>query len=351
MWLRRYVDKAERFLLEPKHLLLLQFLWVLPYLFLSNYLERSLLPFRLVCYTEPELLQVQRPIRMDRRECIRYFFPDRPSIPRSECEFNQRVRTLLRPPSYKLHGINRVMVIRSAPSAYAYREYIRETWKLHVEEQMPVIFVSGTDHWNMTDEHLEHGDILQFDFVESYQNLTLKMMSIYRFVLEETSAEQIVVINDDTIVNSTALFNVCENQAVQSRGDTTSDYILGKVSRGYPRLIFPWLPWYVSSTVYPHKCYPPFVQGSSFVISKHAAAKILRHICEFPFVHLDDVMMGIVSNCLDIRNVHRDGFDQHTLDEFTVFHYQYSRFTTKQMRDSFTLIRHTISTTPSSRTI
>lgn len=54
---------------------------------------------------------------------------------------------------------------------------------MNVEEQMPVIFVSGTDHWNMTDEHEEHGDVLQFDFAESYQNLTLKMMSIYRFVL------------------------------------------------------------------------------------------------------------------------------------------------------------------------
>jgi hypothetical protein len=75
------------------------------------------------------------------------------------------------------------MVIRTAPSAYAYRSYIRETWKSSVEERMPVLFVSGTDHWNMTDEHIEHGDVLQFDFIDSYQNLTMKMMSIYRFVL------------------------------------------------------------------------------------------------------------------------------------------------------------------------
>lgn len=204
MWLRRYVNKAG-FVLEPKHLLLIQFFWVLPYLFvsfplfptppsssfqLSNYLERSLLPFRLLCYTNTELLQVQRPIRIDRRECIRYFFPDKPSIARSECEFNQRVPVLLRPASYKLQGIDRVMVIRTAPSASAYRSYIRDTWKLNVEERMPVIFVSGTEErWNMTDENSEYADILQFDFVDSYQNLTMKMMAIYRFVLvglEET---------------------------------------------------------------------------------------------------------------------------------------------------------------------
>lgn len=74
------------------------------------------------------------------------------------------------------------------------------------------------------------------------------------------------------------------------------------------------------------------------MISKSAAAKILRHICEFPFVNLDDVMTGIVSNCLGIRSVHRDGFDQPTLDQFTVFHYQYSRYSTEQMRDSYAMV-------------
>jgi hypothetical protein len=82
-----------------------------------------------------------------------------------------------------LEFLNYTTFLGSAPSAHAYREYIRETWKLSVEEQMTVIFVSGTDHWDMAEEHAEHGDVLQFDFFESYQNLTLKMMSIYRFVL------------------------------------------------------------------------------------------------------------------------------------------------------------------------
>ncbi|CAD5234560.1 unnamed protein product [Bursaphelenchus xylophilus] len=339
MWLRRYVegqvDRTHK-LLSPRYLLLIQFVWVIPYLLCSNYLERSLLPFRLVCYTEPQFLEVQRPVREDRQECIKYFFPERIADP--GCNFNLKVEHLLKPPKTKLENLERVMVIRTAPSAHAYRNYIRETWKPLVEQWMPVIFVSGTDRNDMSLEHEQHGDILQFNFVDSYQNLTMKMMSIYRFVLEETSAEQIVVINDDTIVNATSLMTVCDEQMFNS--DSIQGYILGKVSRGYPRLFFPWLPWYVSSETYPHKCYPPFVQGSSFVISRPAAASILNHICEFPFVHLDDIMMGIVSNCLNIRNVHRDGFDQHYLERFTVFHYQYSRYSTQEMRDSFSRIKH-----------
>jgi hypothetical protein len=136
----------------------------------------------------------------------------------------------LRPSKQRLHGIERVMVIRSAPSAVAYRSYIRDTWRANVESMMPVVFVSGIDHWNMTEEHEQYGDVLQFDFIDSYQNLTLKMMSIYRFFLEETEAKQIVVINDDTIVNSTALLGVCEEQG-QSKSENPN-YLMGKVSRG-----------------------------------------------------------------------------------------------------------------------
>ena len=110
------------------------------------------------------------------------------------------------------------------------------------------------------------------------------------------------------------------------------NYVIGKVSRGYPRLFMPWLLWHVPSTMYNHKCYPPFIQGSSFIISRKAATEILHHVCDFPFVHLDDIMMGVVANCAGTQLLHREGFDHHFLNRFTVFHYQYSRYTASQMR-------------------
>uniref|UniRef100_A0A183C5S8 Hexosyltransferase n=1 Tax=Globodera pallida TaxID=36090 RepID=A0A183C5S8_GLOPA len=111
-------------------LLLLQFLWVPPYLCFANYLERCLLPLRVYCYTAPDFLAVR---------------------------------------------------------------YIRDSWKPAVEKlNGPVVFVAGRDGTELAAENGEHGDILQLDFEDSYRNLTLKMMGIYRFFTESTHVQQIV---------------------------------------------------------------------------------------------------------------------------------------------------------------
>lgn len=72
-------------------ILLLQFIWILPYIFVSfysngiilryffsfqiaNYLERCLLPLRIYCYTDPDLLAVRRTLRSSTEDCAAYFF-------------------------------------------------------------------------------------------------------------------------------------------------------------------------------------------------------------------------------------------------------------------------------------
>ncbi|KAL3074000.1 hypothetical protein niasHT_039554 [Heterodera trifolii] len=340
-------------------LLLLQFLWVPPYLCFANYLERCLLPLRVYCYNAPDLLAVRTPLRAGPAACAAHFFANNAAhwaqrhakqrfpSPNSTCSLNGTLPVLLRPwraIADNESSIQRIIVIRSAPRASEYRKYIRDSWKPAVERlNGPVVFVSGRDGTELAEENGQHGDILQLDFEDSYRNLTLKMMGIYRFFTENTPVQQIVVINDDTIVNATALDQLLRAQVPSQVQKGENRYMIGKVSRAYPRIVFPWLPWHVDSELYPHKCYPPFVQGSSFVISRAAATEVLRHVCAFPgfAIHLDDILMGLLTNCLGISNIHRDGFDVgHSLDSFTVFHYQFSRYSSFALSEMFGRVRH-----------
>ena len=172
-------------------------------------MERSLLPFRVLCYTESDLLNVQRPLRRPLQQCVQHFFPNR--SPDKKCTLNNPVSALIEPILPK--NFKKVLIIRSASTALDYRDFIRKTWqKSLTESNVPVIFVSGKGkkETNLKKESEEFNDILELDFVDSYKNLTLKMMATYSYFLKYPSVEQIVVINDDTIVNKTALLRDTE---------------------------------------------------------------------------------------------------------------------------------------------
>lgn len=77
---------------------------------------------------------------MDYPQCIQHFFPNQKSLktPGYQCLMNQTVQTILHPKQFNLNTIKRVIVIRSAPRHYTYRQYIRKSWKTEMEPDVPV---------------------------------------------------------------------------------------------------------------------------------------------------------------------------------------------------------------------
>ncbi|VDK57108.1 unnamed protein product [Gongylonema pulchrum] len=176
---------------------------------MANYLERSLFPLRLLCYTQYELLTVPSGSSVDSDSCLRRFFPfsKAKNSQIKKCLHREPTRLLIGPKIERYH--RKISVVRSAPTSLDYRDYIRETWKTDMEPDIPVIFVLGTGTYDPAHEAQTYQDIMQFDFVDSYFNLTLKMTSVYRYLLSEfPELTEIIVINDDAIVNATALRRV-----------------------------------------------------------------------------------------------------------------------------------------------
>ncbi|KAM3728351.1 Lactosylceramide 1,3-N-acetyl-beta-D-glucosaminyltransferase [Dirofilaria immitis] len=318
--LRKLIFRRNETLPSAAKLFLWQFIWIIPYLLLANYLERNLFPLRLLCYTQYELLNVPHGEKIEFNSCLRQFFL-LSAQKDNKCLHEDPVRVLIIPRISRY--IDRVSVIRSAPSAHEYRNYIRKTWKSDMEPNIPVIFVLGTNGYKPEEEAGIYQDIMQFDFVDSYFNLTLKITSIYKYFFKKfPRLEEIIMINDDTIVNATAI-----KKMNRLKGAT----LRGKVSRGYPRLFLSSLLWYVPYEMYPKLCYPPFVQGSGLIITREAAQRIVSNICSFPRFNLDDVFMGILASCLSINMEHVDGFDDYDSNSFIIFHYQWSRYPVTQL--------------------
>ncbi|GMT32594.1 hypothetical protein PFISCL1PPCAC_23891, partial [Pristionchus fissidentatus] len=321
-FLRRILLADKRYHLSPQKLLILQFIWILPYVLVTNYLERSLLAFRLACYTQSDLLS-NTPYANDRDKCIDKLFMGQRSE-KEICTLKDDIDLLITPrlPS---HSFDTVIVVRSAPKASDYRNYIRRTWAKDAKGYAPVIFVVAKGA-NLTKEAEIHGDIMQLNYPDSYYSLSKKMTGTYRWFLSlPSSINKLVVVNDDVVLHVKNL----QEMDLPPLYDT---WVVGKVSRGYPRLIFPWITWYVSGDSYPQMCYPRFIQGSSMVFSRSAVKEIFDGVCSIPLLPLDDVWMGVQSLCLPFEQVHREGFDVHWQNEyFVVFHHQYERYDWKKL--------------------
>uniref|UniRef100_A0A0N5ACW9 Hexosyltransferase n=1 Tax=Syphacia muris TaxID=451379 RepID=A0A0N5ACW9_9BILA len=213
---------------------------------LTNYTERSLLPFRLACYTESEF--IRSPLNRDLQprytnfnQCIQHYFPGQ--RPPEHCYLKEKFNILVNVPLSE--DVKQIVVVRNAPNERGYRNHIRRSWKSgFTSRNVPVIFFSGVAN----NQSAEFNDIIQVDFREAYFNLTLKMIIAYNYFLDKyPNIQRIIAINDDTIANVTSLLQIPTTDRAQ---------IVGKVSRGYPRIIFWWVIWFVPSTMYPHICYP-----------------------------------------------------------------------------------------------
>uniref|UniRef100_A0A0R3RTW0 Hexosyltransferase n=1 Tax=Elaeophora elaphi TaxID=1147741 RepID=A0A0R3RTW0_9BILA len=322
--LRKLIFRRNETLPSAGKLFIWQFSWIIPYLLVANYLERNLFPLRLLCYTQYESLNVPHGEKVNLNSCLQQFFLS------SKQEFNERKKCLYEEPIRVLitpkisHNLDRMSIVRNAPSAHEYRNYVRETWKSDMEPDIPVIFVLGTDGYNVEKEAAIYHDIIQFDFIDSYFNLTLKITLVYKYFFGKfPDLQEIVMINDDAIANATAIKKMSRLKGATLRG---------KVSRGYPRLFLNSLLWYVPYDMYPKLCYPPFIQGSGVIVTRKAAQRIVDGICSLPRFNLDDVFMGILASCLSINMEHSDGFDEHdSNNSFIIFHYQWSRYSVPQL--------------------
>lgn len=186
----------------------------------------------------------------------------------------------------------------------------------HRVSSTQVIFLVGKSQSNATtqqqllEESNAFGDVIQEDFIDTYNNLTLKSLMLLKWIVsfnqDADRVKYVMKCDDDTFLNIPNLVHVLLGGTVPIYTDTFKLYTAATVKRsGWlegDRELMGFLfrnarpirdiasKWYAPKYMYRRKIFPNYLSGTGYVIEATRAAKDLyRAAMRTPIFHLEDV--------------------------------------------------------------
>ena len=200
-----------------------------------------------------------------------------------------------------------VFVVHSAAQSsgeyFERRQVTRQTWASDANENnIQVIFAIGlprdqTIQLDLINEQAQYGDLVQFEFIDDYYNLTLKAIAVANWLSERcTSIKIIAKVDDDIFVN---VGRLVELQNTFSSGITGHMYVNQtqpdrNVSSRY----------YMPEEIYPDEWYPRFVSGLFYVTTQDILRPLSQAASNWSEIILDfdDLYMtGIVGERIGLK--------------------------------------------------
>nr|XP_045006245.1 lactosylceramide 1,3-N-acetyl-beta-D-glucosaminyltransferase [Jaculus jaculus]XP_045006246.1 lactosylceramide 1,3-N-acetyl-beta-D-glucosaminyltransferase [Jaculus jaculus]XP_045006247.1 lactosylceramide 1,3-N-acetyl-beta-D-glucosaminyltransferase [Jaculus jaculus]XP_045006248.1 lactosylceramide 1,3-N-acetyl-beta-D-glucosaminyltransferase [Jaculus jaculus]XP_045006249.1 lactosylceramide 1,3-N-acetyl-beta-D-glucosaminyltransferase [Jaculus jaculus] len=205
-----------------------------------------------------------------------------------------------------------LLFIKTAPENYDRRSAIRKTWgsEKYVRSQLhaniKTLFALGTPG-SLRREELQrklvwedqvYHDIIQQDFVDSFYNLTLKLL--LQFSWTNTfcpHAKFLMTADDDIFIHMPNLIEYL--QGLEQIG--VRDFWIGRVHRGAPPVRDKSSKYYVPHEMYQWPAYPDYTAGAAYVVSSDVAAKVHEASQTLnSSLYIDDVFMGLCANKMGI---------------------------------------------------
>ena len=194
------------------------------------------------------------------------------------------------------------LVIKSVCSQKERRDAIRSTWaneewskgQLNVNVQR--VFLLGACQTkslsaDVIAEDAKYHDILQWDFFDSFRNLTLKECLFMRWYAKNCrNVPYIFKGDDDIFVNTHNVVDYLKNLPLNKR----KTLFVGSVLQGSPRILDPTWKYYVSYNLYPEKFYPPYVSGGGFLMSSPMVVRLFQASLLTRLIPIDDAFLGIL---------------------------------------------------------
>ncbi|XP_038571509.1 N-acetyllactosaminide beta-1,3-N-acetylglucosaminyltransferase 3-like [Micropterus salmoides] len=196
-----------------------------------------------------------------------------------------------------------LLVIKSSPVNYDRREVLRKTWakeRLHNGVWIRRIFISGTTETGFEKERLnklleleqqEYNDILQWDFSDTFYNLTLKQILFLEWMERNCPNARFLLNGDDDVFANTD--NMVEFLQGLKDNNGSKHLFTGHLIQYVGPIRSPGSKYFIPVQIQESDSYPPYCGGGGFLLSGYTALVIYNMSQTITILPIDDVYMGM----------------------------------------------------------
>ncbi|KAK2835374.1 hypothetical protein Q5P01_015858 [Channa striata] len=196
-----------------------------------------------------------------------------------------------------------LLVIKSSPVNYDRREVLRKTWaKERMENGVWIrrLFISGTMDSGHEKERLnklleleqrEHNDILQWDFSDSFFNLTLKQILFLEWMEGNCPKARFLLGGDDDVFANTG--NMVQYLQSLKDNDGSKHLFTGYLLKNTGPIRSSGSKYFIPVQVQESDLYPPYCGGGGFLLSGHTALVIFNMSKSITILPVDDAYLGM----------------------------------------------------------
>lgn len=208
-----------------------------------------------------------------------------------------------------------LLFVKSSPENFQRRQAIRDTWGnetyawSELGASLRMVFALGVHRDDgqrssvqraLLQEGQAYGDLIQQDFLDTFHNLTTKLILQFHWAHEYCpQAHFLMSADDDIFVHIPNLVKYLRQLLSKKSG--AKDLWVGHVHRGSPPIRRKESKYYVPEDLYPWPSYPDYTAGAGYIVSADVAAKIYQATLVLnSSMYIDDVFMGICAKTMGV---------------------------------------------------
>ena len=181
-------------------------------------------------------------------------------------------------------------------------------------------------------EAKKYNDIIMFDFLDTYYNLTTKTLVSLAWTYTHVHAEYYLKVDDDMFVRLNNIMTLIEksnygNRTIMGVCHFNSSPFRDKRSK-----------YYVSFDMFPWAHYSPFCLGTGYLMTRAAMKAVLAHGATTPLTRLEDTSVGILAEKAgNVKFVNVPRWRSERFTNSCPKHYTQHSLTAKQIQQAWSM--------------